>query len=201
MHHDLLQSPEKHEPPAALCVPAGGAHAPSLNLHFPMQHHAPRVGCARARPSAALHTSGGCLSRVFRRCPLTLTLTRWTTCGRSNFAWRGAPRLWRLYPPQYRLRTPRQAQASTRGHGLVGAWIRCKGVPLARCVAFDAVSGVCILEDGKKERKGRLHGPGATPFEVLSLPPPLHWRGGQEPGGRVTGVKLPNAVADCRAFL
>ena len=48
---------------------AGGAHAPSLNLHFPMQHHAPRVGCARARPSAALHTSGGCLSRVFRRNP------------------------------------------------------------------------------------------------------------------------------------
>jgi hypothetical protein len=43
-----------------------------------------------------------------------------------------------------------------RGHGLVGAWIRCKGVPLARCVAFDAVSGVCILEDGKKERTERL---------------------------------------------
>ena len=60
-----------------------------------------------------------------------------------------------------------------RGHGLVGAWIRCKGVPLARCVAFDAVSGVCILEDGKKERKERLHGPGSTPFEVLSLPPPF----------------------------
>ena len=60
-----------------------------------------------------------------------------------------------------------------RGHGLVGAWIRCKGVPLARCVAFDAVSGVCILEDGKKGRKERLHGPGATPFEVLSLPPPF----------------------------
>ena len=60
-----------------------------------------------------------------------------------------------------------------RGHGLVGAWIRCKGVPLARCVAFDAVSGVCILEDGKKERTERLHGPGATPFEVLSLPPPF----------------------------
>ena len=80
VHHDLLKSPEKHEPPAALCVPAGGAHTPSLNLHFPMHHHAPRVGCARARPSAALHTSGGCLSRVFRRNPLTLTLTRWTTC-------------------------------------------------------------------------------------------------------------------------
>ena len=60
-----------------------------------------------------------------------------------------------------------------RGHGLVGAWIRCKGVPLARCVAFDAVSGVCILKDGKKERKERLHGPGSTPFEVLSLPPPF----------------------------
>ena len=48
---------------------AEGAHAPSLNLHFPMQHHAPRVGCARARPSAALHTSGGWLLRVFRRNP------------------------------------------------------------------------------------------------------------------------------------
>jgi hypothetical protein len=60
-----------------------------------------------------------------------------------------------------------------RGHGLVGAWIWCKGVTLARCVAFDAVSGVCILEDGKKGRKERLHGPGSTPFEVLSLPPPF----------------------------
>ena len=48
-----------------------------------------------------------------------------------------------------------------------------QGVTLARCVAFDAVSGVCILEDGKKGRKERLHGPGSTPFEVVSLPPPF----------------------------
>ena len=44
-----------------------------------------------------------------------------------------------------------------RGHGLVGAWIRCKGVALARCVAFDAVSGVCILEDGKGLYSTRAH--------------------------------------------
>ena len=40
-----------------------------MNLHFPMQHHAPHAGCARAHPSAALHASGGWLLRVFRRNP------------------------------------------------------------------------------------------------------------------------------------
>ena len=60
-----------------------------------------------------------------------------------------------------------------RGHGLVGAWIRCKGMTHARCVEFDAISGMCTLEAGETLRKERLHGPGSLKFEVLSLPPPF----------------------------
>ena len=60
-----------------------------------------------------------------------------------------------------------------RGHGLVGAWIRCKGMTLARCVEFDAISGMCTLKAGETLRKERLHGPGSLKFEVLSLPPPF----------------------------
>lgn len=60
-----------------------------------------------------------------------------------------------------------------RGHGLVGAWIRCKGMTHARCVEFDAISGMCTLEAGETLRRERLHGPGSLKFEVLSLPPPF----------------------------
>ena len=113
-----------------------------MNLHFPMQHHAPRVGCARARQQrACTRVDVGCCAfsaatpnpnpnQVDDLRALELRVAQ-----RSKVVASGPTAV----PAEDSMAS---AGIQPRGHGLVGAWIRCKGVPLARCVAFDAVSGV-----------------------------------------------------------
>ena len=64
-----------------------------------------------------------------------------------------------------------------RGHGLVGAWIRCKwkvggiGTIHTRVEAFYPISQTYKIGDETGQESVRLHGPSSIPFELITPPP------------------------------